>query len=119
MLKAVAGILGESLHGLFCRRDALSSEDALNLASFLGEQLHNLHLLPVPSPSPNDSILVVRENYMQPSQGNGFSENGIEHPSEWELFVSILNRKRKDVTKRLSEWYERLSIISMQNSGLP
>lgn len=108
MLKAVAGILGESLHGLFCRRDALSSEDALNLASFLGEQLHNLHLLPVPSPSPNDSILVVRENYMQPSQGNG-----------WELFVSILNRKRKDVTKRLSEWYERLSIISMQSSGLP
>ncbi|KAK9269878.1 hypothetical protein L1049_025451 [Liquidambar formosana] len=30
-------------------RDTLSWEDALNLASFLGEQMHNLHILPCPS----------------------------------------------------------------------
>ncbi|KAI3460046.1 hypothetical protein Pfo_016709 [Paulownia fortunei] len=88
-------------------RDALSSEDALNLASFLGEQLHNLHLLPVPCLFPNDSIIMVREDFKQPSHVNGFSENAadkIDRPAEWKLFVSILNRKRKNLLSRLAEW---------------
>ncbi|KAK4434216.1 F-box protein [Sesamum alatum] len=70
-------------------RDILSSEDALNLASFLGEQLHNLHLLPVPGSSPNDAIQMVKDP-----------------PAEWELFISILNKQRKNVLSRLAEWGE-------------
>ncbi|KAK6116151.1 hypothetical protein DH2020_008420 [Rehmannia glutinosa] len=82
-------------------RNTLSSEDVLNLASFLGEQLHNLHLLPVPCPSPHDS---VREAYIQPSHVNGNAADRIDHSGEWKLFVSTLNRKRKDVLRRLAEW---------------
>ncbi|KAL0322891.1 UNVERIFIED_CONTAM: F-box protein [Sesamum angustifolium] len=89
-------------------RDILSLEDALNLASFLGEQLHNLHLLPVPCSSPNDTIQNVEEECMQPSLGNRFSENitdKIDHPpAERKLFISILNKQRKNVLSRLTEW---------------
>ncbi|KAH6816982.1 transferase [Perilla frutescens var. frutescens] len=88
-------------------RETLSPEDELNLASFLGEQLQNLHLLPLPRPSCNDSIPMDREDYIQPSHGNGFSENvtdKIDHPADLDLFLSILNRKRKGVASRLTEW---------------
>lgn len=97
------------LHCLICRRDTLSSEDELNLASFLGKKLHDLHLLPVPHQSSNESDAVVREDYIQPLRCSGFSENvtdRIGHPADLELFISILNRKRKDVMRRLAEWYE-------------
>lgn len=92
---------------LICRRDSLSSADALNLAAFLGEQVCNIHLLPVPWPSPVNSTLSVGEDHTQPSHGNGSLESAddkIYHPSQWKSFASILNRKRKDVSKRLAEW---------------
>ncbi|KAG8369197.1 hypothetical protein BUALT_Bualt15G0126100 [Buddleja alternifolia] len=87
-------------------RDALSSEDTLNLVSFLGEQLRNLHLVPVPRPSPNDSTLMVKKDDIQLSRGNGFSDNAADKPDpdESKLFMSILNRKRKDISSRLVEW---------------
>ncbi|GER40263.1 bifunctional arginine demethylase andlysyl-hydroxylase JMJD6 [Striga asiatica] len=68
-------------------RDTLPLENVLNLASFLGEQLHNLHVLPVPCPS----------------HGNG-NANKIDHSAEWKLFIMTLNQKRKGVMRRLSEW---------------
>ncbi|KAL0368842.1 UNVERIFIED_CONTAM: F-box protein [Sesamum calycinum] len=75
---------------------------------FFGEQLHNLHLLPVPCSSPNDTIQNVEEECMQPSLGNRFSENitdKIDHPpAERKLFISILNKQRKNVLSRLTEW---------------
>ncbi|KAK4489957.1 hypothetical protein RD792_000611 [Penstemon davidsonii] len=88
-------------------RDTLSSEDTLNLASFLGEQLRNLHLLPVPQPSHDILRRMVQENNIQLSYGNEFSDNiaeKIDNLAEWKLFLSILNRKRKDVTHHLKEW---------------
>lgn len=96
-----------TLHCLICRRDTLSFEDGLNLASFLGKQLHDLHLLPVPRPSCNISVPMIGEDYIQPLHCSGLSENvtdKIGHPADLELFISILNRKRKDVGKRLSQW---------------
>ncbi|KAL7085513.1 hypothetical protein ACP275_14G285000 [Erythranthe tilingii] len=113
-------IFAELLHHLFCRRDNLSSKDALNLASFLGEQLHNLHLLPVPSPSPNHSIPMVIGDYTESSQGNGFSKN-TDNPAESELFVRILNRRRNNVTKRLSEWGDPIpsKLIEKVNEYVP
>lgn len=99
------------LHCLICRRDTLSSEDELNLACFLGKQLHDLHLLPVPRPSCNDPVPMVREDYIQPLRCSGLSENvtdKIGHPADLELFISILNKKRKNVARRLAVWYEHL-----------
>ncbi|KAL8030270.1 hypothetical protein ABFX02_14G275400 [Erythranthe guttata] len=113
-------IFAELLHHLFCRRDNLSSKDALNLASFLGEQLHNLHLLPVPSPSPNHSIPMVIGDCTESLQGNGFSKN-TDNPAESELFVRILNRRRSNVTKRLSEWGDPIpsKLIEKVNEYIP
>ncbi|KAL6578361.1 hypothetical protein OROMI_010689 [Orobanche minor] len=82
-------------------RDTLSSEDILKLASFLGEQLHHLHLLPLPCPSLHDS---VGEDYVQLLHVNGIAADKMDHSAEWKLFVSTINRKRKDVLRRLSEW---------------
>lgn len=73
-------------------------EDIQYLASFLGEQLHNLHLLPVPHLK--DSTF---------SLGNiKFEKDASEKiciPVEWELFISTLNRKKNDVCSRLTKWY--------------
>lgn len=82
----------------------------LNLASFLGEQLHNLHLLTVPRPSTNETIPTVIEDNIQPSLGNGFSRKDTDHPADMKLYISILNRKRKDVSRRLTEWYGFFSV---------
>ncbi|KZV56304.1 F-box protein [Dorcoceras hygrometricum] len=78
-------------------RDTLSSEEALKLASFLGEQMCNLHSLPLPSPQ--DSMLRAREGQAQLS-----CCDGLENNVEWKLFISILNQKRKDVHHRLTAW---------------
>ncbi|XP_073140432.1 lysine-specific demethylase JMJ21 isoform X2 [Henckelia pumila] len=85
-------------------RDTLSSEEALNLASFLGEQLCNLHLLP--RPSPQEAMLRAREGQVQLSYGDGLENisTHIGNPVEWKLFISIINQKRKDVHHRLTAW---------------
>ncbi|KAL2504282.1 F-box protein [Abeliophyllum distichum] len=85
-------------------RDTLPREDALNLASFLGEQLHNLHL--VPCPSSNASLLMVGEQ-IDLLHGNRFLEitaDKIHITAEWNLFISTLNKKRKDLSDRLTKW---------------
>ncbi|KAL5705165.1 Lysine-specific demethylase jmj21 [Ranunculus cassubicifolius] len=68
-------------------RDTISWSDVLNLASFLGDQMRNLHLLPVPS----------YENF-----GGNDEEIGI--PSEWRLFIETLAQRKKDISSRLAKW---------------
>lgn len=71
--------------------------DALHLASFLGNQLRNLHRLPLPEfyksyklSVKNDSLQAVHSE--------------INIPVAWELIIMTLNRRRRDVRKRLSVW---------------
>ncbi|XP_044474735.1 F-box protein At1g78280 isoform X1 [Mangifera indica] len=84
-------------------RDTLSWEDMLNLASFLGEQLRNLHLLPYP---PFDDLTLSSfKQKMELKNGrmeNFLSESNI--PVEWEVFIRTLNEKKKDVASRLTNW---------------
>ncbi|KAG6705463.1 hypothetical protein I3842_07G180400 [Carya illinoinensis] len=86
-------------------RERLSWEDTLSLASFLGEQLRHLHLLPLPpfnylifSDIGKDLELTYTNSCMEvvPSKSNA--------PAEWEIFVRTLIRKKKDVRSRLSKW---------------
>ena len=97
----------------FYRRDGLSKEEILNLASFLGEQLRNLHFLPLP-PLKNSTFLDSKPKIELPHGNNGFLEedtnNKIRIPAEWEVSIRTLNRKKKDVTSRLTKWYVRVSI---------
>ncbi|XP_037496142.1 F-box protein At1g78280 isoform X2 [Jatropha curcas] len=86
-------------------RDTLSWEDALSLASFLGEQLHYLHLLPYPRF--NKSTLSVAEPKMRLPFANGSWEElsyRSDIPAEWEIFIRTLSRKKKNVTSRLKDW---------------
>ncbi|KAK3025931.1 hypothetical protein RJ639_040847 [Escallonia herrerae] len=78
-------------------RDTLSFEDVLNLASFLGELLRNLHILPFPPLRKSPFV----DNHA------GFLEdvaNSISMPAEWEFYVKTLNMKKKDVSSRLTKW---------------
>lgn len=109
--------LADSDAALICRRDTLPWEDTLNLASFLGEKLHNLHI--VPCPSSNASLLRVGEQIELPHD-NRFSEiaaDKIHMAAEWNLFISTLNRKRKDLSDRLTKWYEKFATINLLTSS--
>ncbi|XAR62141.1 hypothetical protein NMG60_11016777 [Bertholletia excelsa] len=76
-------------------RDTLSWEDALNLASFLGEQMRSLHLLPFPSL--NASSFADTEKKTECPYVNGFMEtvSNKKIPAEWEFFIRTLSRGRR------------------------
>ncbi|XP_052202408.1 lysine-specific demethylase JMJ21 [Diospyros lotus] len=86
-------------------RDNISWEDNLNLASFLGEQVRNLHLLPVPSL--DASRLANFEEKMEYPCGDGLLEVVTYKLSvlvEWDFFIKTLMRRKKDVSSRLTKW---------------
>lgn len=72
----------------------LSKTDILPLASSLGVQMRNIHLLPLPHIEP------------VPKSGNNDvidSDNATVLP-EWKHLVSTLNRRKKNVKKHLANW---------------
>ncbi|XP_012447951.1 lysine-specific demethylase JMJ21 [Gossypium raimondii] len=86
-------------------RNVLPWEDVLNLASFLGEQLRSLHMLPYPSFSNSD--LSDFEQNREFSSANDmdmeFVSNESDIPVEWKIFVRTLTEKKKNVSGRLSK----------------
>ncbi|CAI8599082.1 unnamed protein product [Vicia faba] len=86
-------------------RDSLSREDTTNLASFLGEQLRHLHLLP--HPPLNNSFISDIEHEISWSEENVCISNvncKSNNAAEWGIFSRILTKKRKDVSSRLTKW---------------
>ncbi|AES73073.2 putative transcription factor & chromatin remodeling &Metalloenzymes JmjC family [Medicago truncatula] len=86
-------------------RDRLSWEDKTNLASFLGEQMRHLHLLP--HPPLNNSFISDIERELNWSEVNGCIANvncKSNNAAEWGIFTRILKKKRKDVSSRLTKW---------------
>ena len=86
------------------RRDMLSWEEVLNLTSFLGEQLRNLHLLPCPSLKKStfsDIKLKVKLPF-----ADGYMEDipTPKIPEEWNVFIRTLCRRKMNVTNRLENW---------------
>ncbi|GAB2290674.1 hypothetical protein Dimus_024949 [Dionaea muscipula] len=86
-------------------REVISWEDALNLASFLGEQLNHLHLFPLPS---FDRAIVsdLRQNMDLPIAVNALvsTYDSSCFATEWETFIRTLAIRRKDVIGRLTKW---------------
>jgi len=81
-------------------------EDALDLASFIGKQLHNLHVLPLPELDKPVLADIKEElgfcngaNFMEIDSGAGPSS------AQWEMFLHTLAIRRKDVVSRLMRWY--------------
>lgn len=80
-------------------------EEVSSLASFLGKQLHNLHVLPV-TPLTDSTYLHMKKK-LEIDHENEFTEKltkTIDLPAEAEVFFTILNRKKKDVSSRLTKW---------------
>ncbi|XP_068312545.1 lysine-specific demethylase JMJ21-like [Pyrus communis] len=103
-------------------RDTISLEGALNLASFLGEQLRNLHLLPQP-PLSISTFLDIEQEIDMPLT-NGFMEavqDKSEVPAEWNIFIRTLFRKKKDASSRLSKWGDPIptTLIEKVDEYLP
>ncbi|VVB06906.1 unnamed protein product [Arabis nemorensis] len=88
-------------------RDDLTWNDAHNLASFLGQQLRNLHSLPYPQ--------VKRPELLNANDGH----EELNIPPEWKVFVDVLRQRKKDVTGRLENWYPLLKVFFTypHNSG--
>ncbi|XP_038717903.1 F-box protein At1g78280 isoform X2 [Tripterygium wilfordii] len=103
-------------------RDALTLEDAVNLASFLGEQLRNLHLLPYPPL--NSSVFPNIEQKMESPFANGCIDDvpvKSDVPPEWDMLIRTLIRKKKVVTSRLTNWGHPIpgALIEKVNEYLP
>ncbi|KAK1287804.1 F-box protein [Acorus calamus] len=97
-------------------RDELPKEDILNLSSFLGDKVRNLHLFPLPPMesliSPDDEGKVHQNRRL-----NGQDE-GLPHanasimavpecltvPFEWRLFIASMSRRKRDLLSRLAKW---------------
>jgi len=91
---------------VLCRRDKLTWEDAINLASFLGEQLHYLHLLSYPPPNISSFSDIDHELSLVEANGCIATVNSKSNvTAEWWLFTRTLTKMRKDVSSRLTKWY--------------
>lgn len=97
-------------------------KDALNLASFIGEQLHNLHVLPLPE---LDNLLLAdikEELGFSPSCNVMEIDSGISPcTTKWDIFLHTLAIRRKDVVTRLTEWGDPIpsSLIDKVDEYLP
>ncbi|KAM0904304.1 hypothetical protein ACQ4PT_018096 [Festuca glaucescens] len=77
--------------GIFAHvRDTLSKTDLLNLASSLGVQMRNIHLLPLPCV---ESLPESEDNNVK---------NSV--PREWKQEISTLDRRKNNIKKHLANW---------------
>ncbi|KAL3514198.1 hypothetical protein ACH5RR_026915 [Cinchona calisaya] len=98
-------------------RDSLSWDDTLNLATFLGEQLHNFHILPYPSFN-GLSLLVSKQGTEFPLV-NGFVDDLAEKtsfPPELGTYIKTLNKK-EDISSCLTKWGDPIPITLIDKVG--
>lgn len=98
-------------------RDTLSDDDVLHLASFLGDQLRNLHLLPLPnfqhvihlgvnklSLARTFSSLVEGSKTSAANASTREVSERFNIPPEWELVIATLDVRKKNIKNRLAQW---------------
>ncbi|KAK9130103.1 hypothetical protein Sjap_010590 [Stephania japonica] len=87
-------------------RDVISWDDVQNLASFLGEQLRNLHALPVPSFHEFSYERKTSDAKIPSLKSCPKALNGGASiiPVEWQLFVETFTKRKKDLSSRLVKW---------------
>ncbi|CAL1390313.1 unnamed protein product [Linum trigynum] len=103
-------------------RDTLSWEEALNLASFLGEQLQNLHLLPCP---PINKCTLPETHHS--TEGALANWDGVDtsvkldYSAETEILTKTLSVKKKNVKASLTTWGDPIpsSLIEKVDDYLP
>lgn len=107
-------------------REKLSKDDYFVLASFLGEQVHNLHSLPLPPmPSSSKRMKLNNSSKLDVAQvlGNQREKNTLITslkpnsfvlqetfygnyciPEEWQLFIRLMQKCQKDIKEHLKKW---------------
>lgn len=85
-------------------RESLSWENALDLASFIGEQLHNLHKLPLPRLE-NKLAYIRNELGLVPST-NVMDIDSLDNDEAavWEIFFRGLAIRKNDIVGHLTKW---------------
>ena len=83
----------------------MSLENALDFASFLGEQLHNLHVLPLPQIA-NFTLANMRKELGLAPSNNLMEIDSLDSDGDamWEIFLHSLDRRKKDVVSHLTKW---------------
>ncbi|CAA6664381.1 unnamed protein product [Spirodela intermedia] len=97
-------------------RDKLSLDDNLDLASFLGDQLHNLHLLPLPTiaghskdnedDAPRRALNGLNKDseiFERHFVNDDVVQRNIFSP-EWKPFIAAVEQRKKDLHSRLVQW---------------
>ncbi|KAL6179441.1 hypothetical protein ACLB2K_050956 [Fragaria x ananassa] len=103
-------------------RDTVSQEDELNLASFLGEQLRNLHLLPRPPLNISTSSDIEQESDRPFTNGSVEAvPDQSDIPAEWDMFIRTLSKKKNDVSSRLIKWGDPIpsTLIEIVHKYIP
>ncbi|PKA49531.1 F-box protein [Apostasia shenzhenica] len=91
-------------------RDLLSMTDAVNLASFLGEQLHHLHLLPVPKNNfleISTGRMIINDSgrfYKVPSSSMEVDLKISYISQKWRLVIAALDRRKDNIKGHLAQW---------------
>lgn len=86
-------------------RDRLSWEDTTNLASFLGEQLRHLHLLPHPTLNISSCSDIEHDISLPDDNSCAATVNRNSNAAvEWGIFSRTLTKKRNSVSSRLTKW---------------
>ncbi|KAL3733117.1 hypothetical protein ACJRO7_022611 [Eucalyptus globulus] len=103
-------------------RDALSIQDTLNLAAFLGEQLRNLHMLPCPSfvsQSFSDIGQTVESELTNHQVETHLFSSKVT--AEWNIFLGTLSRKKMTLASRLTTWGDPIpsTLIEKVNEYIP
>ncbi|CAK9268959.1 unnamed protein product [Sphagnum jensenii] len=85
---------------------AMTKEDYVNLAFFLGEQLRLLHSLPAPSlPARAHAVNQLDLAVMVQSHNCRTEKSSLCNiPIEWQYFVGFLREQRANATERFLEW---------------
>lgn len=94
-------------------RDMLSKNEAFHLASFLGEKLRHLHLLPLPNIQTDVKEISVGRNIQECSVGHYKAAEtdlmdvdckGFDTFRKWELVISALDRRKNKIKNQLAQW---------------
>ncbi|KAG0480335.1 hypothetical protein HPP92_011193 [Vanilla planifolia] len=104
-------------------RDQLSENEAFHLASFLGEQLRHLHLLPLPNIQVNENHIDMGRTMQSDEVGcNNWSANAalmetgckdFDTLQGWKLVMATLDRRKANVKKILAQWGDPIPAFLM------
>ena len=79
----------------------MNERDILDVSRFLGEQIKNLHCLPIPRV--HSAVNGKSQPEIVPS-GNHNKLWAFKVMGEWSLFIGTMRRQQRDIIAEMEEW---------------